>query len=55
MNKCHCTVQIDTTNILFLCGGAFIDLDRQVADRTVAASMGFGNPVRSVQGFRHQT
>lgn len=23
-------IQIDTTNILFVCGGAFIDLDRQV-------------------------
>ena len=39
-------VQVDTTNILFICGGAFIDLDRQVAERTAQSSMGFGNPVR---------
>ena len=39
-------VQVDTSNILFICGGAFIDLDRQVAERTASASIGFGNPVR---------
>lgn len=37
---------MDTKDILFLCGGAFVDLDRQVAERTAEASMGFGNPVR---------
>ncbi|GMH44378.1 hypothetical protein BSKO_12312 [Bryopsis sp. KO-2023] len=40
-------VQVDTKDILFLCGGAFVDLDRQVAERTAEASMGFGNPVRA--------
>lgn len=39
-------VQVDTTNILFICGGAFINLDHQVAERLGAASIGFGNPVR---------
>ncbi len=38
--------QIDTSNILFICGGAFVDLDRQVAERTATSSIGFGNPVR---------
>jgi len=40
-------VQVDTRNILFLCGGAFVDLDRQVAERKAEASIGFGNPVRA--------
>jgi len=43
----HWTVQFDTTNVLFICGGAFIDLDRQVAERTATSSIGFGNPVRA--------
>ena len=38
--------QVDTKDILFICGGAFIDLDRQVAERTATSSIGFGNPVR---------
>ncbi len=37
---------MDTKDILFICGGAFIDLDRQVSERTHEASLGFGNPVR---------
>lgn len=40
-------LQIDTTNILFVCGGAFVDLDRQVAERLASSSIGFGNPVRA--------
>ncbi|PSC69399.1 ATP-dependent CLP protease ATP-binding subunit [Micractinium conductrix] len=43
-------IQIDTTNILFVCGGAFIDLDRQVAERIASSSIGFGNPVRARGG-----
>lgn len=39
-------LQVDTKDILFICGGAFIDLDRQVAERTATSSIGFGNPVR---------
>lgn len=43
---------MDTKDILFICGGAFVDLDRHVADRTHESSLGFGNPVRGrVQGF----
>lgn len=44
--QCCLVVQVDTKDILFICGGAFIDLDRQVAERTAQSSMGFGNPVR---------
>lgn len=39
-------MQVDTKDILFICGGAFIDLDRQVAERKAMSSIGFGNPVR---------
>ncbi|KAG7356658.1 ATP-dependent protease ATP-binding subunit ClpX [Nitzschia inconspicua] len=35
-------LQIDTTNILFICGGAFAGLERIVNQRTNAASIGFG-------------
>ena len=45
-------VQIDTSNILFICGGAFVDLDRQVAERTATSSIGFGNPVRCAHGSK---
>ena len=40
-------VQVDTSNILFVCGGAFVGLDVQVAERRAAASIGFGAPVRA--------
>jgi ATP-dependent Clp protease ATP-binding subunit ClpX len=40
-------VPLDTTDILFIVGGAFTDLDRQISERTAASSIGFGNPVRS--------
>ncbi len=35
-------IQIDTTNILFICGGAFVGLDKIVAERVGKRSMGFG-------------
>src|SRR3569833_1905347 len=36
-------LQVDTTNILFICGGAFAGLDRIIAQRTQGSSMGFGS------------
>ena len=39
-------ISIDTSHILFICGGAFVGLDRQISERLAAASIGFGNPVR---------
>ncbi|KAG2441882.1 hypothetical protein HXX76_003489 [Chlamydomonas incerta] len=39
-------IQIDTRDILFIVGGAFVDLDRQMLDTRVQGSMGFGNKVR---------
>jgi len=35
-------LQIDTTNILFICGGAFSGLDRVIEERTGHRSIGFG-------------
>ena len=36
------TIQIDTTNILFICGGAFVGLDKIVANRQGKKGLGFG-------------
>jgi ATP-dependent Clp protease ATP-binding subunit ClpX len=38
-------IQIDTTNILFICGGAFVGLDSVVSRRQGAKSIGFGAKV----------
>lgn len=40
-------IQVDTTNILFICGGAFNDLDEIIARRTGFNSLGFGVEIRS--------
>ncbi len=40
-------IQVDTTNILFICGGAFSDLDDIISHRIGASSMGFGSEIRS--------
>src|SRR5574337_550168 len=40
-------VQVDTTNILFVCGGAFDGLDRVIRNRTEKTGIGFGAEVRS--------
>ncbi len=39
-------VQVDTTNILFICGGAFVGLDRIVKKRMGKSGIGFGSDVR---------
>jgi ATP-dependent Clp protease ATP-binding subunit ClpX len=39
-------IPIDTTNILFICGGAFSGLERIIAERTAATSIGFGAKIR---------
>jgi ATP-dependent Clp protease ATP-binding subunit ClpX len=38
-------IRIDTTNILFICGGAFVGLDGVIKQRTGTKSMGFGAKV----------
>jgi ATP-dependent Clp protease ATP-binding subunit ClpX len=40
-------LQVDTSNILFICGGAFAGLEDVVASRIEVASMGFGADIRS--------
>jgi ATP-dependent Clp protease ATP-binding subunit ClpX len=40
-------VQVDTTNILFVCGGAFDGLDRIIRARSEKGGIGFGAEVRS--------
>ena len=40
-------VQVDTTNILFICGGAFVGLDDVIRRRTGGKNMGFGADVKS--------
>ena len=39
-------LRIDTTNILFICGGAFVGLDKIVASRKDDTTLGFGGKVR---------
>jgi ATP-dependent Clp protease ATP-binding subunit ClpX len=39
-------LQIDTTNILFVCGGAFIGLDKIIEERVGIKAMGFGADIR---------
>ncbi|KAB2066949.1 hypothetical protein ES319_A09G193900v1 [Gossypium barbadense] len=40
-------IQIDTKNILFVCGGAFIDIEKTISERRQDSSIGFGAPVRA--------
>jgi len=40
-------VQVDTTNILFICGGAFDGLDKVIRSRSEKGGIGFGAQVRS--------
>ncbi|MDB6179845.1 ATP-dependent Clp protease ATP-binding subunit ClpX [Paracoccus fistulariae] len=39
-------LQVDTTNILFICGGAFAGLDRIISQRNKGTAMGFGASVK---------
>src|SRR5471030_1860803 len=40
-------IQVDTTNILFICGGAFDGLEKVIIDRTEKTGIGFGASVKS--------
>ncbi len=42
-------ININTKNILFICGGAFEGLDKLIAKRVSKSSMGFGAKVKTVQ------
>lgn len=45
-------VQVDTSNILFICGGAFAGLERVISDRTEKSSIGFKATVKSKEDDR---
>ena len=45
-------IQIDTTNILFVCGGAFDGLDRIIESRVRVASIGFGAKIEAKREHR---
>ncbi len=45
-------LQVDTTNILFICGGAFAGLDNIISARGEGARIGFGATVRSPEDRR---
>ena len=45
-------LQIDTTNVLFVCGGAFVGLDKIVENRVNKSSIGFGATVKSQREYR---
>lgn len=45
-------IQVDTANILFICGGAFNDLESIISKRLGANTMGFGAKIKSKKGKR---
>ena len=44
-------IQIDTTNILFICGGAFDGLEKVIEERVNSSNLGFGAKISSRQSF----
>ncbi len=48
-------LQVDTTNILFVCGGAFVGLDDLVRRRIGMKGMGFGADVRGAEDPQNKT
>jgi len=42
-------LQVDTTNILFICGGAFAGLEKVIAQRGRGSSIGFGAEVKNIE------
>ena len=46
--------QVDTTNILFICGGAFVGLDKQIERRVGKKTLGFKADVKSLRSARHR-
>ncbi|MFX8377793.1 AAA family ATPase, partial [Acinetobacter baumannii] len=45
-------LQVDTTNILFICGGAFSGLEKIIGDRLEGKSIGFGAHVAAPEEKR---
>ena len=47
-------LQVDTTNILFICGGAFAGLDKVIENRGKGTSIGFGAKVKAMTKKKFQ-
>ncbi|HEX19254.1 MAG TPA: ATP-dependent Clp protease ATP-binding subunit ClpX, partial [Acidiferrobacteraceae bacterium] len=45
-------LQVDTSNILFICGGAFAGLEKVIQDRSERSSIGFGAEIKSKSADR---
>ena len=45
-------IPVDTTNILFICGGAFVGLDQTIKNRTGVSTMGFKGQILSKEAQR---
>ena len=45
-------MQVDTTNILFICGGAFDGLEKVIRNRSEKSGIGFGADVRSLRNSK---
>src|SRR6201999_4145357 len=45
-------LQVDTTNILFICGGAFVGLDQIIQRRIGQKTLGFGAEIKSKGGVK---
>ena len=48
------TIEIDTTNILFIAGGAFVGMDRIIQNRVQGTAMGFGATIASAESAREE-
>lgn len=46
-------LQIDTTNILFICGGAFMGIENIISQRSSQSSMGFAVSIKSNKEIKH--
>jgi ATP-dependent Clp protease ATP-binding subunit ClpX len=48
-------IQVDTTNILFICGGAFVGLEKYIAERTEARTVGIGGNIQDSRKRNQET
>ncbi|TXJ40090.1 ATP-dependent Clp protease ATP-binding subunit ClpX [Brachyspira pilosicoli] len=46
-------IDINTSNILFICGGAFIDIEKSIAERTSKKGLGFAAEVNSMENLEY--
>lgn len=47
-------LQVDTSGILFICGGSFAGIEKVIANRTQGGSIGFNAPVRNKQNVTNE-